>query len=116
MTEHLSPYEGRKAPVARPPAPADPRGALLRTPEPEVRGSAGVNAMPAQARTGEQDAGSEHAQSSTAATNGPGGHRPRPAPESVPGQPHTGAGESRPAAELSSAAAGGPPGGTERRS
>ncbi|GGV02217.1 SpoIIE family protein phosphatase [Streptomyces spectabilis] len=116
MTEHLSPYEGRKAPVARPPAPADPRGALLRTPEPEVRGSAGVNAMPAQARTGEQDAGSEHAQSSTAATNGPGGHRPRPAPESVPGQPHTGAGEPRPAAELSSAAAGGPPGGTERRS
>ncbi|MFI8926232.1 SpoIIE family protein phosphatase [Streptomyces sp. NPDC053474] len=114
MTEHLSPYEGRKAPVARPPAPADPRGALLRTPEPEVRGSAGVNAMPAQARTGEQDAGSEHAQS-TAGAFGPGGHRPRPAPEGVPGQPHTGAGESRPATELAPAAPGGPPGGTERR-
>ncbi|WP_374120695.1 SpoIIE family protein phosphatase [Streptomyces sp. AN091965] len=116
MTEHLSPYEGRKAPVARPPAPADPRGALLRTPEPEVRGSAGVNAMPAQARTGEQDAGSEHAQSSTAGAFGPGGHRPRPAPEGVPGQSHTGVGETRPAAELASAAVPGPPGGAERRS
>nr|WP_051854459.1 SpoIIE family protein phosphatase [Streptomyces sp. NRRL B-1347] len=73
--------------------------------------------MPAQARTGEQDAGSEHAQSSsTAATNGPGGHRPRPAPEGVPGQAHTGAGEARPATELPSAAVPGPPGGAERRS
>ncbi|MFD9909492.1 SpoIIE family protein phosphatase [Streptomyces sp. NPDC059063] len=130
MTEHLSPYEGRKAPVARPPAPADPRGALLRTPETEARGSGGMNALPAQARTGEQDAGmgtgSEHAQSSTQATDGPGSHRPRPAPEGVPSQMGQ-VGQTEQTEQMGQAgpddiragaepAAAGAPGGTERRS
>lgn len=123
MTEHLSPYEGRKAPVARPTAPADPRGALLRAPETDTLGSGGVNALPAQARTGEQDAGpgSEHAQSSTPATEGPGSHRPRPAPEGVPTQPHPGPDAARPGTEGPAALPGvsdvpGAPDGAERRS
>ncbi|MEL3949859.1 serine/threonine protein phosphatase, partial [Streptomyces sp. LNU-CPARS28] len=120
MTEHLSPYEGRKAPVARPTAPADPRGALLRAPETDTFGSGGVNALPAQARTGEQGTGtgSEHAQSSTPATEGPGSHRPRPAPEGVPTQPHPGPDAARPGTEGPAGIAGvsdvpGAPGGAE---
>ncbi|GGR69320.1 hypothetical protein GCM10010252_04190 [Streptomyces aureoverticillatus] len=130
MTEHLSPYEGRKAPVARPPAPADPRGALLRAPDTDAHGSrgpgaggpGGIDGMPAQARTGEQDAGtgSEHAQSSTPAADGPGGHRPRPVPEGVPSQPHPGPDAARPGAEGPAALPGvsgvpGAPGGADRR-
>ncbi|MFH8988792.1 SpoIIE family protein phosphatase [Streptomyces sp. NPDC017940] len=102
MTEHFSPYEGREAPGARPPVPADPRGALLRAPETDTYGSGAMNALPAQARTGEQDAGTgnEHAQSATPATEGPegpGGHRPRPLPEGAGGVPapaRPGSGES----------------------
>lgn len=67
MTEHLTPYEGRKAPAAEPTAPADPRGALLRS-------------------SGVPGAG-EHSQPSAAEPD-PG--RPRP-PEAVPPRPATGA-------------------------
>ncbi|MEV0124939.1 ATP-binding SpoIIE family protein phosphatase [Streptomyces sp. NPDC050703] len=63
MTEHLTPYEGRKAPAAEPTAPADPRGALLRS-------------------SGAPGAG-EHSQPSAAEPD-PG--RPRP-PEAVPPPP-----------------------------
>ncbi|MFH8794373.1 SpoIIE family protein phosphatase [Streptomyces sp. NPDC017941] len=99
MTEHFSPYEGREAPGARPPVPADPRGALLRAPETDTYGSGAMTALPAQARTGEQDAGTgnEHAQSATPATEGLGGHRPRPLPEGTGGVPapaRPGSGES----------------------
>ncbi|WP_199314934.1 ATP-binding SpoIIE family protein phosphatase [Streptomyces cadmiisoli] len=74
--------------------PADPRGALLRTPAaPEPH--AGTTALPAQARgTGETPsatsvtpgagAGPEHSQPATAETDT---HRPRPAPEAIPAQP-----------------------------
>ncbi|WP_199837802.1 MULTISPECIES: ATP-binding SpoIIE family protein phosphatase [unclassified Streptomyces] len=66
MTEHLTPYEGRKAPAAEPTAPADPRGALLRS-------------------SGVPGAG-EHSQPSAAEPD-PG--RPRP-PEAVPPRPAAG--------------------------
>ncbi|KOV67737.1 serine/threonine protein phosphatase [Streptomyces sp. AS58] len=74
--------------------PADPRGALLRTPAaPEPH--AGTTALPAQARgTGETPsatsvtpgagAGPEHSQPAAAETDT---HRPRPAPEAIPAQP-----------------------------
>ncbi|WP_413758819.1 SpoIIE family protein phosphatase [Streptomyces sp. MMBL 11-3] len=48
VTEHPISHERRQPSAARPTAPADPRGALLRTPEPPVPGSAG---LPAQGRT-----------------------------------------------------------------
>lgn len=140
MTEHLSPYEGRKAPVARPPAPADARGALLRAQEADTCGSGGMDALPAQARTGEQDAGtgSTHSQSSTPATDGPdspAGHRPRPAAEDardIPAPTRPGPGPDaapRPGGDAVAAAPDvpdvtggpdvtgvpGPPGGAERR-
>ncbi|MFH8607972.1 SpoIIE family protein phosphatase [Streptomyces sp. NPDC018029] len=92
MTEHLTPHEGRKAPAARPTAPADPRGALLRSPEPP-----GGDAHPG-ARV---PPSGEHSQPSAAE---PDPHRPRPAPEGgVPAQP-------------GHAQAGPPPDGAERRS
>ncbi|WP_282703806.1 SpoIIE family protein phosphatase [Streptomyces sp. CC219B] len=80
--------------------PADPRGALLRTPaQPRSSGAAG---LPAQARTGEPPSlpgttapsgndkapvsnGPEHAQPSAAAEADT--HRPRPVPEAIPLQP-----------------------------
>ncbi|MEV0175248.1 SpoIIE family protein phosphatase [Streptomyces sp. NPDC050803] len=91
--------------------PADPRGALLRSPVPPR--SSGAAALPAQARTGEPPStpgttapsgndkapvsnGPEHAQPSAAAEADT--HRPRPAPEAIPAQPGTeapGGGERR---------------------
>ncbi|PSM39385.1 serine/threonine protein phosphatase [Streptomyces dioscori] len=47
MTEHPTSHERRQPSAARPTAPADPRGALLRTPEPPPQGSPG---LPAQGR------------------------------------------------------------------
>ncbi|WP_190537391.1 ATP-binding SpoIIE family protein phosphatase [Streptomyces venezuelae] len=89
MTEHLTPHEGRKAPAARSTAPADPRGALLRSPETsEGGGSTAVSSS------------GEHTQPSAAE---PDPHRPRPVPESgVPSQ--------------AGPAPVGPPDGEERRS
>ncbi|WP_219687822.1 SpoIIE family protein phosphatase [Streptomyces anatolicus] len=77
MTEHLTPHEGREAPAARPTAPADPRGALLRSPETPQGArdtSPGASVPPT----------SEHSQPSVSEPD-PG--RPRPAPEGVPAQP-----------------------------
>ncbi|WP_411757190.1 SpoIIE family protein phosphatase [Streptomyces venezuelae] len=89
MTEHLTPHEGRKAPAARPTAPADARGALLRSPETSEGG--GSAAVPSSG---------EHTQSPAAE---PDPHRPRPVPESgVPSQ--------------AGPAPVGPPDGEERRS
>ncbi|WP_425264011.1 ATP-binding SpoIIE family protein phosphatase [Streptomyces silaceus] len=91
MTEHLTPHEGRKAPAARPTAPADPRGALLRSPEAAETGGTGAAA---QSRADEAVPGApvpsgEHSQPSAAE---PDPHRPRPAPEGgVPAQPGPGA-------------------------
>ncbi|MEW2574480.1 SpoIIE family protein phosphatase [Streptomyces sp. NPDC047070] len=47
VTEHPTSHERRQPSAARPTAPADPRGALLRTPEPPAQGSPG---LPAQGR------------------------------------------------------------------
>ncbi|MFE9019911.1 SpoIIE family protein phosphatase [Streptomyces sp. NPDC007808] len=97
--------------------PAEPRGALVRTPTPPAApaapahasggGTAGAAALPAQARTGETPStpgttappgpskeppviagnGPEHSQPSVAAETD--GHRPRPVPEAIPPQPGT---------------------------
>ncbi|MEU9187836.1 SpoIIE family protein phosphatase [Streptomyces sp. NPDC048484] len=47
VTEHPTSHERRQPNAARPTAPADPRGALLRTPEPPVQGPPG---LPTQGR------------------------------------------------------------------
>ncbi|WP_314411010.1 ATP-binding SpoIIE family protein phosphatase [Streptomyces kroppenstedtii] len=47
VTEHPTSHERRQPSAARPTAPADPRGALLRTPEPPTAGAPG---LPAQGR------------------------------------------------------------------
>ncbi|MFF3614407.1 SpoIIE family protein phosphatase [Streptomyces sp. NPDC002580] len=52
MTEHPTSHERRQSGAARPPAPADPRGALLRTPE-QPSQVPGSGALPVQARTGD---------------------------------------------------------------
>ncbi|MFJ2827687.1 SpoIIE family protein phosphatase [Streptomyces sp. NPDC087263] len=129
VTEHPTSHERRKPGAGRPAAPADPRGALLHTPEQpsQVSGSTG---LPVQARSGDASSGPgtavpfppgpsaaqasagtdtpssaspgpEHAQSSAAV---PDPHRPRPAPDSVPAQ--QGADQEQPSASS---------GGTDRR-
>ncbi|MFD4530304.1 SpoIIE family protein phosphatase [Streptomyces sp. NPDC058470] len=129
MTEHPTSHERRKPGAGRPAAPADPRGALLHTPEQpsQVSGNTG---LPVQARSGDAPSGPgtavpcppgpsaaqasagtdtpspaspgpEHAQSSAAV---PDPHRPRPAPDSIPVQ--QGADQERPSASS---------GGTDRR-
>ncbi|MET8635387.1 SpoIIE family protein phosphatase [Streptomyces sp. NPDC004096] len=117
-TSHKSPQQGV--------GPADPRGALLRTPEPLPTPPA--TALPAQTRAGDEapssgplscakqgpsgnpggtsssspaTGGSEHSQP---AAEEPGTHRPRPAPEGIPAQP--GGEQDRVSA---------PPGGKDRR-
>ncbi|WP_171059978.1 SpoIIE family protein phosphatase [Streptomyces montanus] len=117
VTEHPTSHERRQPSAARPTAPADPRGALLRTPE-QPLGSAPLPAQgplgspaPAEARSAATGtpagshgtpapsdghgpagtpvpAGPEHSQPSAAE---PDPHRPRPAPESIPVQPQSGA-------------------------
>ncbi|MGW0910445.1 SpoIIE family protein phosphatase [Streptomyces sp. NPDC002784] len=113
MTEQPTSFE-------RPPGadPADPRGALLRTPTPSH--APGAGALPAQARTGEPPStpgttapsgndkapvsnGPEHAQPSAAAEADT--HRPRPVPEGIPAQPG-----STPAPEERRSGQGVPPG------
>ncbi|ANB08317.1 serine/threonine protein phosphatase [Streptomyces ambofaciens] len=69
--------------------PADPRGALLRTPVPPRAPGA---ALPAQGRTGEPPPASgtgafEHSQPGAEPSVGPEASRPRPAAEGVPLQP-----------------------------
>ncbi|MFD6555413.1 serine/threonine protein phosphatase, partial [Streptomyces sp. NPDC058398] len=57
MTEHPTSHERRQSGAGRPPAPADPRGALLRTSEPPSP-LPGSGALPVQARTGDAPRGS----------------------------------------------------------
>ncbi|MFF3640021.1 SpoIIE family protein phosphatase [Streptomyces sp. NPDC002564] len=91
MTEHLTPHEGRKAPGAGTTAPADPRGALLRSPEPREGAGAGPAAQAPQDEARPDAAATpsgEHAQSSAFSAAEPDPHRPRPVPEAgVPQQP-----------------------------
>ncbi|MWA13308.1 SpoIIE family protein phosphatase [Streptomyces sp. BA2] len=74
------PDEGRQPRAARPAAPADPRGALVRAPK--ARDTPGAAALPAQpqARTGDSTASpsDEHSQSSGPSGQQPDPHRPRP--------------------------------------
>ncbi|MDQ8702401.1 SpoIIE family protein phosphatase [Streptomyces sp. LHD-70] len=105
MTEHPTSHEGRQPRAARP-NPADPRGALLRSPDsaegPEGPGhgdgaeASGTRpaehsgtaaprtaaALPSQNRTGGDDG--EHRKSGPADTPEPDAHRPRPGPLPVP--------------------------------
>ncbi|NGO09846.1 SpoIIE family protein phosphatase [Streptomyces sp. HC44] len=113
MTEHSNSHEGHQPTAARPTTPADPRGALLRTPESPVQASAALPAQsplgspaPAEARSAATDtpagshgtptpsdrhgpagtpapSGPEHSQPSAAE---PDPHRPRPVPEAIPAQ------------------------------
>ncbi|MFG2649005.1 SpoIIE family protein phosphatase [Streptomyces sp. NPDC048436] len=103
MTEHSIPDEGRQPRAARPPAPADPRGALVRTPK--ARDSAGAAALPAQptqspqaaqARTGDPAPGpsDEHSQPSGSPGQHPDPHRPRP--DGAPGGEERRSGQPRP--------------------
>nr|WP_309484153.1 SpoIIE family protein phosphatase [Streptomyces himalayensis] len=78
MTEHPTSHERGQPTAARPPAPADPRGALLRTPEnPEVPDAAGMVALPAQGRPGDPSA--------PYGTTVPGGGNPHDAGAAGPG-------------------------------
>ncbi|MFC3575876.1 SpoIIE family protein phosphatase [Streptomyces yaanensis] len=120
VTEHPTSHERPQAGVG----PADPRGALLRTPDPLSAPPAA--ALPSQTRPGDAPAapapsaqhgpsgsqggtptplpangGSEHSQP---AADEPDAHRPRPAPEGIPAQ--QGTDQDRPAAL---------PGGKDRR-
>ncbi|MCX4905746.1 SpoIIE family protein phosphatase [Streptomyces sp. NBC_00878] len=76
MTEHPTSHERRQPSAARPTAPADPRGALLRTPEPPAQGSP---ALPAQGRPAEAPALS-------GSTSAPGG-APASDDQAPPGSP-----------------------------
>ncbi len=115
VTEHTTPDERRQPSAARPTAPADPRGALLRTPEPllgstpipaqggpfdspvptEARGAATGTPAGSHGTAAPSDGhgpagtpasvGPEHSHQPSAAEPDP--HRPRPAPEVIPLQP-----------------------------
>ncbi|MCX5560439.1 ATP-binding SpoIIE family protein phosphatase [Streptomyces sp. NBC_00038] len=120
MTEHPTSHERRKPGAGRSPAPADPRGALLRTPEQPLQ-TPGATGLPVQARTGDAPSGpgtaspcpkagpsggqasaGTDAPSPAAPGPGPGPehsqpsatesdpHRPRPAPDSIPVQQGSG--------------------------
>ncbi|MER6692069.1 ATP-binding SpoIIE family protein phosphatase [Streptomyces minutiscleroticus] len=101
VTEHPISHENGRSDAARSPAPADPRGALLRGretaqppglaapapgggPEPcppaGTDRAAGLPRACADASTAAGDPGSEHSQP---AAGEPGTHRPRPVPEDV---------------------------------
>ncbi|WP_442819370.1 SpoIIE family protein phosphatase [Streptomyces sp. NBC_01236] len=56
VTEHPTSHERRQPGAGRTPAPADPRGALLRTPE-QPSPTPGTAALPVQARNGDAPAG-----------------------------------------------------------
>ncbi|WP_254399065.1 SpoIIE family protein phosphatase [Streptomyces sp. AC602_WCS936] len=111
VTEHPTSFD-------RPTAggdPADPRGALLRTPVPP---RASGSALSAQGRAGQTPPTSgtgafEHSQPGTEPATGSDAHRPRPTPDGVPVQPggaQTGAGTGP-----GSDPAAGAPARTERR-
>ncbi|MFD7710011.1 SpoIIE family protein phosphatase [Streptomyces sp. NPDC059786] len=117
VTEHPTSHERRRPSTGRPPAPADPRGALLRTSEPprasppatpfdreEPHGAAALpspadgqdTGTPPSGQATPPGTGPEHSQPAAAE---PGTHRPRPAPEGIPVQsiqsPDTAAGPDR---------------------
>ncbi|WP_443050370.1 SpoIIE family protein phosphatase [Streptomyces sp. NBC_00286] len=76
VTEHPNSHEGHQPGAAGPTAPADPRGALLRTPELPAPGC-GSNALPAQSGPLGSPASAE---ARSAATGTPAGGHGTPAP------------------------------------
>ncbi|MEV4448536.1 SpoIIE family protein phosphatase [Streptomyces mirabilis] len=98
VTEHPTSHERRQSGAGRPSTPADPRGALLRTPEPQRA----PGALPAQpARTGDVPTGSaastpygQHGSSATQAsastdTPSPSGTGASTPPPASPGPEHS---------------------------
>ncbi|MFE0106359.1 SpoIIE family protein phosphatase [Streptomyces sp. NPDC059009] len=87
MTEQATPHEGHTAKAGRPPAPADPRGAMLRAPD-ATPPTSGAAALPPQARAGEQagDGAATSHGTSHSPSNGAEHTRPDVA-EGVPTQP-----------------------------
>ncbi|MER5668398.1 SpoIIE family protein phosphatase [Streptomyces mirabilis] len=98
VTEHPTSHERRQSGAGRPSTPADPRGALLRTPEPQRA----PGALPAQpARTGDAPTGSapstpygRHGSSATQAsastdTPSPSGTGASTPPPASPGPEHS---------------------------
>ncbi|MER5533661.1 SpoIIE family protein phosphatase [Streptomyces mirabilis] len=98
VTEHPTSHERRQSGAGRPSTPADPRGALLRTPEPQRA----PGALPAQpARTGDASTGSapgtpygQHGSSATQAsastdTPSPSGTGASTPPPASPGPEHS---------------------------
>ncbi|MDG9716381.1 SpoIIE family protein phosphatase [Streptomyces sp. DH24] len=76
--------------------PADPRGALLRTPTPprsapglppQARAAGGDPGAAVPSGTAPVPAGSEHSQPGAEQSAEPEAHRPRPVPEAIPAQP-----------------------------
>lgn len=115
MTEHPIPDEGRQPRAARPTAPADTRGALVRAPK--ARDTPGAAALPAQAqaRTGDSTASpsDEHSQLSGPPGQQPDPHRPRPDQGAGPGGGHDGRQDG--GHDNSDGVPPGAPGGEERR-
>ncbi|MFF2133071.1 SpoIIE family protein phosphatase [Streptomyces olivochromogenes] len=98
VTEHPTSHERRQSGAGRPSTPADPRGALLRTPEPQRA----PGALPSQpARTGDAPTGSapgtpygQHGSSATQAsastdTPSPSGTGASTPPPASPGSEHS---------------------------
>ncbi|MCX4456544.1 SpoIIE family protein phosphatase [Streptomyces sp. NBC_01340] len=98
VTEHPTSHERRQSGAGRPSTPADPRGALLHTPEP-LRAPGALPAQPA--RTGDASTGStpsaprgQHGSSSTQAsastdTPSPSGTGASASPPAAPGPEHS---------------------------
>ena len=76
VTEHPNSHEGHQPGAAGPTAPADPRGGMLRTPEPSAQGT-GSTALPAQ--SGPQCSPTP-AEARRAATGTPAGSHGTPVP------------------------------------
>ncbi|MET7595251.1 MULTISPECIES: SpoIIE family protein phosphatase [unclassified Streptomyces] len=103
MTEHPTSHERHRPSAGRPPTPADPRGALLRTPEQVSTPPAaaafdrgdphGPVALPAQARTGDAPAGpgttAQCAKQGPPAGQGTGTPAPGTGASASPGPEHT---------------------------
>lgn len=101
MTEHPTSHERRQPGAGRTPAPADPRGALLRTPE-QPSLTPGTAALPVQARNGDAPAGPGTAVPCAKGSADTGAGSPSPsgtgAPTPPPASPGPGPEHSQPSA------------------
>ncbi|WP_406473856.1 SpoIIE family protein phosphatase [Streptomyces sp. NBC_01615] len=101
VTEHPTSHERRQPGAGRTPAPADPRGALLRTPE-QPSLTPGTAALPVQARNGDAPAGPGTAVPCAKGSADTGAGSPSPsgtgAPTPPPASPGPGPEHSQPSA------------------